>query len=305
MEILLFISILMLLYTFIGYPFLLFILSKVKLVKTPVNHEYKELITVVMVACNESRYISEKIQNIFNFKYPSNLIQLIIVDDCSDDNTVEMIKNFNDSRITLLRHDRRQGKAAGLNLALSHVNTELVLLLDARQKVTLNALSDLSSWFIKTDVAAVSGEVKFLDSSGDSTGMDAYQKYERFIRKHEAQVSSVPGVSGAIYMLRVSQYKEINADTILDDVLIPMTAAKKGGWIGFDERVVAWDIPSDDWAREKKRKSRTLNGNYQLLFRHLHWCLPGGHALWFQYLSHKVLRLAAPIFAFTMIYSSF
>jgi biofilm PGA synthesis N-glycosyltransferase PgaC len=146
-------------------------------------------------------------------------------------------------------------------------------------------------------VAAVSGELRLKSTDSDrSSGMDAYQKYEKFIRKTESSISSVPGVSGALYMLRRSLFQPLPNDTILDDVLIPMRAAVGGNWIGYDDRAIAWDVPSDDLKREKLRKTRTLQGNYQLLFRNLSWCLPGGHPLWFQYLSHKVSRLSAPFF---------
>ena len=303
MEIVFWLSVLFLFYTFIGYPLLLFILKKIQPVNR-LNKKYSKPITVVIVACNESAYIKAKIENILNLVYPKELISLVVVDDCSDDETAKIVIDFNDERITLLRQKTRSGKAAGLNLAFKHVKTELTLLLDARQKVTLNALADLSSWFQEEDVVAVSGEVKFLESDGSKGGMDAYQKYEGFIRKSESQVASVPGVSGAVYMLKTDQFKPIEPDTILDDVLIPMAAAKNGGWVGFDDRVVAWDISSTDWEREKKRKTRTLNGNYQLLFRHLSWCTPFGHANWFAFVSHKITRLLAPIFLLLAIISS-
>ena len=303
MEVVFWVSVLFLFYTFIGYPIILIILKKIK-PENRLTEKYRKPISVVMVACNESAYIKTKIENILSFDFPKELISIVIVDDCSDDETAKIVDDFNDERITLLRQKFRSGKAAGLNLAFKHVKTELTMLLDSRQKVTLNALADLSSWFKDEDVVAVSGEVKFLESDGSQGGMDAYQKYEGFIRKSESKVASVPGVSGAVYMLRTDQFKPIAPDTILDDVLIPMTAAKNGGWVGFDERVIAWDIPSDDWEREKKRKTRTLNGNYQLLFRNLSWCTPFGHNNWFAFVSHKVTRLLAPIFMLLAAISS-
>jgi cellulose synthase/poly-beta-1,6-N-acetylglucosamine synthase-like glycosyltransferase len=242
--------------------------------------------------------IEKKIQNIFSLNYPENCISLVIVDDASDDNTVEIIKGFKDSRITLVEQSERSGKAAGINLGMTYIDTELVMLVDARQTVSENSLKDLSSWFYPdANVAAVSGEVKFLEKDANETGMDAYQKYEKFIRNSEASLNGVPGVSGALYMLKRDKFKPIPEDTILDDVLIPMVASQEGDWVGFDERAIAWDIPSDDMAREKRRKKRTLNGNYQLLFRNWKWCIPGFHPLGFEFVSHKVLRLTAPFLA--------
>lgn len=306
MTIIFWISLSILVYTFVGYPLFLQVMRILSRPVLKVNKAYNKPISVVMVVCNEQEVVLNKIKNIFNQDYRNELINLVIIDDCSDDNTVSLIESYTDNKIILLKNSVREGKAVGINKGMEYVSTELVLFVDARQKISSNTMQDLSSWFVnKSQTIAVSGEVKFECKSSEKSGMDAYQKYERNIRYNESCVLSVPGVSGAIYMLRVSSFRPIVEDTILDDVLIPMQGAESGGWVGFDERAVAWDMPSDDWEREKKRKTRTLNGNYQLLFRNLHWCLPGGHPFWFQYLSHKVLRLTAPIFTLFMIVASF
>ncbi len=296
MNIVIFCSLLAVIYTFIGYPVWLYFKEKINRRARKTCDYGNKKISVVMVVCNESSVIEDKIKNIFSFDYDPKSIFLIIVDDASTDGTTDIIRGVNDDRITLLQNKSRLGKAAGINKAMLDVNTELVLLLDARQRVTSNALKDLSSWFYPgSRVAAVSGELKFnKNECGSSTGMDAYQKYEKYIRNTEAKVYSVPGVSGAIYMLRRDLFEEIPEDTILDDVLIPMNAAKEGYWVGFDDRVIAWDVSSDDMVREKRRKTRTLNGNYQVLFRNTSWLIPGVHPIWFPYLSHKIMRLTAP-----------
>ena len=107
----------------------------------------------------------------------------------------------------------------------------------------------------------------------------------------------MPGVTGAIYMLRREAFKVIPADTILDDVLIPMTAIVNGYKVGFDDQALAWDVPSSNPANERRRKIRTISGNFQLLFRHPDWLLPFKNSIWWQYFSHKVLRLFVPYIA--------
>jgi len=307
----------MIFYTFAGYPILLKIWlnisnkSSVSGINSRLQCDYKKEISVLLVACNEEAYIGGKIENIFKFYYEKDKIRLVIVDDASDDKTTSIVEKYQsrnpEHSITLIKNKIRSGKAYGLNQGMKKINTELVMLVDARQEINKTAMSNLASWFYpNSKVGAVSGELKFRNEkivsetslkNTTESGMDAYQKYEKFIRQTESIVAGVPGVSGAIYMLRRELFEPIANDTILDDVLIPMNAAKQGYWVGYDDRAVAWDIPSNDMAREKQRKTRTLKGNYQLLFRHLGWCLPASHPLWFQYISHKVSRLTAPFFA--------
>jgi cellulose synthase/poly-beta-1,6-N-acetylglucosamine synthase-like glycosyltransferase len=287
-------------YTFVGYPLLLLVLVKIKKIvalnKAPTGKAQLS-ITAVMIVCNEEKFIVEKINNLLTLSYPAEKLNILIVDDASIDETVTLINSFNSDRITLLKSKRRSGKAAGINYAMTHVHSELVMMLDARQIINSTSAKDLSSWFeVNLSTGAVSGELQFKSEGRNdiSEGMDGYWKYEKFIRKSESIISSVPGVTGAIYMFKRSLFEKIPVDTILDDVLIPMNISKKGYWIGFDERAIALDVPSSDLTKEKIRKIRTIKGNYQLWFRNLSFTVPCQHPIWWQYLSHKVLRLLAP-----------
>ncbi len=287
-------------YIFIGYPLLIGFLGTRSELKRK-NGGGHLSVTAIIVACNEAEVIGKKLQSLLNLNYPVSNLRIVVVDDASTDDTYAVATSVNDPRISAIRAPMRCGKAAGINAAMLHVKSDLVLMLDARQEIDANALLNLASWFEgESSVGAVSGELLFKDAGQNdfSRGMDSYWRYEKFIRKSEAQYCSVPGVTGAIYLLRTKTFAPIPDDTILDDVLIPMRCIAAGYSVGFDDRAIAWDIPSNDPAREKRRKIRTIKGNYQLLFRYPLWMLPSGHPIWWQYLSHKILRLAAPFLAF-------
>ena len=294
-------------YIFIGYPLLIgFLGARSELNRK--NGDGHLSVTAIIVACNEAEAIGKKLQNLLNLSYPVSNLSIVVVDDASTDDTYAVAASVNDSRISVIRAPMRCGKAAGINAAMLHVKSDLVLMLDARQEIDANALLNLASWFEgESSVGAVSGELLFKDAGQNdfSRGMDSYWRYEKFIRKSEAQYCSVPGVTGAIYLLRTKTFTPIPDDTILDDVLIPMHCIAAGYTVGFDDRAIAWDIPSNDPAREKRRKVRTIKGNYQMLFRYPLWMLPGGHPIWWQYLSHKILRLAAPFLAFGGFFACF
>ena len=287
-------------YIFIGYPLILSVLVKIKTLRgcrqAPCgNAEFS--ITAVMIVCNEDSYIVDKINNLLSLEYPKEKLNIIIVDDASTDQTVSLINGFNSDRLTLLKSKVRSGKASGINYAMEYVTSDLVMMLDARQAINFTSAKDLSSWFeADSSTGAVSGELQFKSEGQNniSEGMDGYWRYEKFIRKSESTIGSVPGVTGAIYMFKRSLYQTIPVDTILDDVLIPMNISKKGYWVGFDARAIALDLPSSDLTKEKMRKTRTIKGNYQLWLRNVSFTVPFYHPVWWQYLSHKVLRLLAP-----------
>ena len=63
----------------------------------------EELVSIIMPSYNTGKFIQETINSVINQTY-SNW-ELIIVDDCSTDNTDEIVKNINDSRIIYLKND--------------------------------------------------------------------------------------------------------------------------------------------------------------------------------------------------------
>jgi len=284
-------------YVYALYPLSLYFLAKRKTIVMP-TRKYVGDVSIVMVVCNEEAHVAKKVRNLLGLEHSGGDTNIIVVDDASDDATLRMLGEFTD--ITVIRSKQRKGKANGLNLAMKEVRTELVMMVDCRQSLELDALVYLASWFVENPkMGAVSGELMFKAQGGNSfsSGMDGYWRYEKFIRKAEAIIASVPGVTGALYMLRSSLYEELPENTLLDDVQVPMVAAKKGYHVGFDERAVAWDTPSVCANKEKLRKIRTLSGNYQLLFRFPGWVMPKGHPIWWQFFSHKIARLLAPLFA--------
>ena len=87
----------------------------------------------------------------------------------------------------------------------------------------------------------------------------------------------------------------LNNETLLDDVLIPMNAVMAGQRVLFESEAYAFDIPSSDHVREKRRKTRTIAGNFQLPSLSPGLLNPLRNPLWWQFISHKMLRLAAPL----------
>jgi hypothetical protein len=85
-------------------------------------------------------------------------------------------------------------------------------------------------------------------------------------------------------------------DTVLDDVVVPMRMAVAGGRVKFLADALAYDPQKLAPDSERRRKTRTLAGNFQMLMRYPGWLLPWRNRLWWQLIAHKYLRLAGPLF---------
>ena len=298
MEFFFYLLLFLIFYTFLGYPLLIWGLSR--LWPKPIQKkESFEDVTIVFSAFNEGAAIKTKIENCISLNYPENLVRIIVASDGSTDNTNILLDECSKkyANLTTLIFNKQRGKAACVNDLLAEVQTQYVVLTDVRQDFDRDALTEILANFSDPAVGAASGELQFkIDSSTPkSKGMDIYWHYEKFIRKCESKFSSSVGVTGAIYAIRTQLFQPIPENCILDDVLIPMNIVKQNYRVVFEEKAIAYDMPSTDMIREKKRKTRTIAGNYQLL-QLSPWLLnPFVNCLFAQFISHKILRLFMPL----------
>ena len=73
-----------------------------------------------------------------------------------------------------------------------------------------------------------------------------------------------------------------------------MNVVMQGSRVLFESEAIAYDRPSQDVASEKRRKVRTLAGNFQLMTAHPKVLNPRANRLFLQFISHKAARLIAP-----------
>ena len=87
------------------------------------------LVSIVMPSYNVGEYISNAIESIITQTYTN--WELLVVDDCSTDNTVEVIKAFNDPRIHLYSNAVNSGAAISRNYALREAKGKWIAFLDS------------------------------------------------------------------------------------------------------------------------------------------------------------------------------
>jgi cellulose synthase/poly-beta-1,6-N-acetylglucosamine synthase-like glycosyltransferase len=290
-------------YTYLGYVIFLWLL--VRLRSRPVLQKaIAPSVSVIIAAHNEEANLAAKLENLRLMDYPKEHLQVIVASDGSTDRTIDILCEHA-STVESVILDHASGKACALNEAVKQATGEILVFLDARQYVALNAISELASCFADLEVGAVSGELLLdpISDSGASESLGVYWKIEKAVRRLESASGSVVGVTGAIYAIRRELYTEVPSDTILDDVFVPMHIARMGRRVVFQTSAVAHDQLSSTKGKEFSRKVRTLTGNYQLL--HLApWLLSRANPLRFRFISHKLLRLTVPLFLFLMLLSS-
>ena len=106
--------------------------------------EDKELISIIMPAYNASKYIEESIQSVLSQTYPH--WELIITNDASTDNTLEIIKKFKDDRIRVISLKTNKGRSGARNTSLQEAKGTYLSFLDADDLYEKNALKNLLSF---------------------------------------------------------------------------------------------------------------------------------------------------------------
>jgi cellulose synthase/poly-beta-1,6-N-acetylglucosamine synthase-like glycosyltransferase len=284
-------------YTYAGYPALMVGLSKLRrrrVAAAPIE----PAVSIVMAAHDEAARIADKLDNLLAVDYPPDKLQIVVVSDGSTDGTDEIVAGYASRGVDLLRVDPAAGKPTALNRGLERATGEIIVFCDARQRIDDQAIRALVAPFADDQIGAVSGEL-FIE--GDA-GPGVYWKYEKLIRAAEGRFDSVVGATGALYAIRRSLWRQLPADTLLDDVYTPMQIALQGFRVLFEPNAKAYDREAS-LAGEFARKARTLAGNYQLIRQMPRLLDPRRNRLFGQFVSHKMLRLVCP-FALTTLLAS-
>lgn len=88
-----------------------------------------ELVSVIMPSYNTAQYISNSINSVLSQTYTN--WELLIVDDCSTDNSLEIINSFKDQRIRVLQNEKNSGAAISRNFALREAKGKWIAFLDS------------------------------------------------------------------------------------------------------------------------------------------------------------------------------
>lgn len=118
-------------------------------------------VSVIVPTYNNEKYISRCIESVLNQSYKN--IELIIVDDNSDDHSYEVIRNYINSFscIKYMKNDACVGPAKARNRGLKHSNAEYILFLDSDDWIDLNCIEKAVNKFeSNSDIDIVSWEIK-------------------------------------------------------------------------------------------------------------------------------------------------
>ena len=127
------------------------------------------LVSIIMPSYNTALYIEETIQSVLNQTYPN--WELIIVDDCSTDNTDEVLEKIKDTRIHYLKNEKNSGAAVSRNKALRKAKGQWIAFLDSDDLWMPNKLEKQIRFMEENGYAFSYTNYEEIDVNGNKTGV--------------------------------------------------------------------------------------------------------------------------------------
>jgi cellulose synthase/poly-beta-1,6-N-acetylglucosamine synthase-like glycosyltransferase len=255
-------------------------------------------VCLFIAANDEAEVIEAKLRNSLELDYPAARFSIVVASDGSVDATNEIVRAYAPHGVRLLEFGVRRGKIAAINEGLRSVDSEIVVFSDANTFLDRAAIKALVRNFADEAVGAVSGDVILVgDRAALGKSEDLYYRYERWLQRAESDIGSMLGVDGALYAVRRVLFQAPPADTILDDMAIPMAVVRAGRRVVFEPAAVAHERGSETAAEEFTRKARVVAGAVQFLLRRDSSVPRSRFQVLAALISHKALRWLSPVFA--------
>jgi len=229
-------------------------------------------VTVLIPAHNEESVIVQTVTSVLLSDL--NDIRVIVVDDGSTDRTLELLEtNFGRNQAVQIIHQVNRGKAAALNHALSHAQSEMVVTIDADTEIEPDAIRLLLRRFSDPKVAAVAGNVKVGNRSRWLTRWQALeyitsQNMEKRAFDLLNCITVVPGALGAWRKRAIEDGGGITADTVAEDADLTIGIRRLGWRITYDEDAIAWTEAPETPTALVRQRFRWTFGTLQSFWKH-------------------------------------
>ena len=227
MRALFFVSLGLVVYTYVGYPLVLWVLTRLR------SHDVRPRpiepsVSVVIAARNEADKIRRKIEHTLALDYPRERLEILVASDASDDGTDDIVNEF-------AGRGRAPGAGARSGRARSTPRGWLWPPPAARSS---SSPTPPRSWrrrrcatlmrnFADPSIGAVSTEDQLVDAAGNPTGEGLYVRYEMWVRRLESRFHSLVGLSGSCFAIRKALCSSWPS-TLASDFMSALHAARGG-----------------------------------------------------------------------------
>jgi len=233
-----------------------------KIIDASVAPEDLPNVTVLVPAYNEEQTIYAKMKNINEFDYPHDLIEVLVLDDCSTDRTGELGKKaLRDFRLEgrILRNETRMGVNASYNRALEQVDSSYVLTTDADAAIPPESLLKATKIMLSLeDVGGVAARMIPLHNKTTPTTRTAVayaNSYNSMLEAESALSSTFPGSTSCMLMRRAA-FSPIPTSYGSSDGNISLGIFKAGFRFIFAPQIEYYEPITENLMEQRRQKIR-------------------------------------------------
>lgn len=290
---------------FAGYPATLAALAALRRQRQTSAAADTERVALIIAAFNEERVIAAKVENALSLDYDPALFRIVVVADGSSDRTAEIVRGFQDPRVCCLYEPERRGKSHALNRAVAATDADVLVLSDANNFYSKDAIRLLVARLREPGVGGATGAKKIIASRerAASGGDGLYWRYESKIKLAESRLGGTVTADGEIFALRRNGYSPIPASVINDDMYLTFRLVDAGERVVYEPAAVAVEEASMTIREDFNTKVRMIAGGMQSLRSEWRTIFFSG---WFsvKFASHKLLRWLMPLVLAALLVSS-
>ncbi|MGB3196393.1 MAG: glycosyltransferase [Saprospiraceae bacterium] len=318
LKVLFFLSIGLLVHSYLFYPFLLFILYKFSKKNNKIEQKDNHPnVSIIISVYNESSVIIEKLNSILHSNYPKDKIKVYIGSDASNDDSNTLIEKYcsQHPNYYFFPFHQRRGKTNVINDLMDCARAQdpiqsdhIYIFTDANVLLSKDAIIELTKKFSNPEIGLVDSRIipVGLQEDGISKSENTYIGLESKLKYWEGQLwGMMMGVFGGCFAIRSNLVRKVPTNFITDDFFITMSvldASKK--CISNPSAICTESIPNKIH-EEFRRKTRISSGNFQNLIKFKHFLYTKPLTRCFAFMSHKVIRWVGPMFMIFSLFSSF
>lgn len=216
----------------------------------------KPLVSVVVPTHNDSKYIKEAMSSIVNQTYDN--LEIVVVDDFSSDNTVEIIKAFNDKRIRIIRNESNRGAAYSRNIGIKNCTGDYISFMDGDDVWSLDKTEEQIKFMLDNDYVFTSCLYSFMSEDGQS--LDKYMSAPKKVTHRKFLKTDYIGCITTMYK-----------KDIYPDLAIPEDIYKRNDyalWIKLSEHADCYTLPLILAAHRNRKGSISSVNKFSLIKHH-------------------------------------
>lgn len=242
-----------------------------------------KLVSVICLCFNHEKFVTETLQSVLNQTY--NNIELIILDDCSQDNSINEIEQWlkNNPKVVFIKNDNNLGVTRSFNKALNFTKGDYIIDLAADDVLLTNCIELQLKTFYDSDVknlGAVYGNAELIDENGNFISYYfPVDKSKNVIEKRETGnvynsiLAGGNSICSVTAMYKKEVYKQLNGydeNLMYEDLDFWIRASRIFNFDFIDAILVQKRVLNNSLGThffEKKKKSSNINYSTYLILQ--------------------------------------